>query len=321
MGARYDRGMRRWGRRVGIVTAALLPLVALACNALNGAGDLSVAACDTCDEIDGQDDRGNEGGVMVGEAGVDAPGPDASADVVVVPRPSFCNGIVMYARFDNTLTTAEGIAPDMPPATAFVAGRFGSAALLTGTSGALYYVEGDAGVPYPKDEGTIAMWVKPQWTWPPSVTRIFWKPVSDRTTSSTNESGPYLLVQNPQGGSFGAYCSPPNGATVTTGGTATEATPYWSSQWNHLAETWSRSAPTLSFTLNGASGDASVTRRETAAGWTAEQPTVAYVRLSSNSFPSDSAYDDVVMWSRSLSLAEIQAVYGAGVALGDVCGL
>jgi hypothetical protein len=314
--------MRRWGRRLGIVAVVGAPLVALACNALNGAGDLSVSECDACGEVDGQSGRGNDAGIVTGsETGVDARAPDASADVVV-PRPSYCSGIVMYARFDNTLTTAQGVAPEMPSAPAFVPGRFGAAAALTGPMGALYYVEGDAGVPYPANEGTMAMWVKPQWTWPPTVTRIFWKPVTDRAATGTNESGPYMVAQAPATGFFGVSCTAPaNGPAVMTGGPATESSPYWSNQWNHIAETWSRSAPTLSFTLNGASADPLVTHHETDAGWTAEHPTVAYVRLASNSFPSDSAYDDVVMWNRSLSLAEIQAVYGAGMPVGDLCGL
>ncbi len=237
-------------------------------------------------------------------------------------RPSFCDGIVMYARFDGTLTTAQGVSPDAPPANTFVPGHFGTGVLLTGPGSGMYYAVGDGGVPYPRNEGTFAMWLKPQWTWPPTVQRIFWKPVGDRAIVSANASGPIIIAQVMPGSFFGGYNNEPATSTITSaGGNAAEFSPYWKANWNHVVETWSRSAPTISFTLNGADGDASVTRRETGGSWVAEAPAVAYVRLASGQFPSDSAYDDVVMWSRSLSLAGIQAVYGAGMPVGDLCGL
>ena len=56
-------------------------------------------------------------------------------------------------------------------------GHFGMGVLLTGPGSGMVYAVGDGGVPYPSNEGTFAMWLEPQWTWPPTVQRIFWKPV------------------------------------------------------------------------------------------------------------------------------------------------
>jgi hypothetical protein len=309
--------MPRW-RLMGLVTLAGLPLAALACNALNGSGDLT-SGCDGCNEVDAR--PRDEDVLVLPDASRDG---SANADVTadVMARPSFCQGIVMYLRFDDTLRTAQGIDPDSPPVVSFVPGRFGSGALLTGTNAALYYVEGDGGVPYPRDEGTVAMWLKPQWAWPPTVDRVVWKPVVDRTVN-TNASGPSMRSRGMPPAFFGSTNNEPGvgGLNEDVGGTGAELAPYWHAAWNHLAETWSKSSPTITFTLNGGDGDPATTHRETDAGWTPQAPTVKFIRLSSNSFPADAAYDDFAIWSRSLSLAEVQAVYRAGTPLGDLCGL
>lgn len=166
------------------------------------------------------------------------------------------------------------------------------------------------------------MWLKPQWTFPSTVDRVVWKPVTDRT-GNPNSSGPHMRTTVAAPGFFGSSNSEPlaTGGFENVGGTFAELTPFWKTDWNHIVETWSRSSPTITFTLNGATGDASVTRRETDAGWTPQFPNVAYIRISSNATPDDAAYDDVALWGRPLSLAEIEAVYGANAPLGDLCGL
>jgi hypothetical protein len=298
-----------------------LPLAAIACNALNGAADLDVAApCVGCEVADAP--TSDQRAVVVPEAGAADASVDAPPDVFV--RPSFCAGIVMYARFDGTLVTAQGLAPDAPPVHSFVPGRFGDGVLLNGTNTALYYVEGvpPLGVHYPKDEGSAAMWLKPTWAWPTAVDRVVWKPVADRTVN-TAAAGPSIRSRGVPPLFFGSSNSEPgsSGINEDVGGTAAELAPYWKTDWNHLAETWSRSSPTITFTLNGAEGDPTITRRETDAGWTAQSPLVQYIRFSSNSVPADAAYDDFALWDRSLSLAEIQAMYGANKSLGELCGL
>jgi hypothetical protein len=313
--------MRRSGR-VGLAAAIAVAVAAFACNALNGAGDFTFAPpCEGCGEGDGRGDDGAADGMAVLEAAADGGGADAKVDVIA-PRPPFCSGIVMYARFDNALTTAQGVAPEAPPVTSFVPGRFGTGVLLTAASGPIYYVQGDGGVPYPRSEGTMAMWVKPQWTWPSTLDRVLWKPTADRTTNA-NSAGPHMRTVTAAPGFFGSSNSEPTppGGFIDVGGTPAELAPFWKVDWNHIVETWSQASPTITFTLNGATGDPTLTHRETDAGWAPQFPTVAYVRLSSTSFPADSAYDDVALWSRALSLAEIEAVYAADKPLGDLCGL
>jgi hypothetical protein len=305
--------------RVLAVIVLAVPAAALACNAITGVGDLGAGdlPCDGCTDaaIDAVTDR------AVNEATVT----DASVDAVDAPpdtftRPSYCTGNVFYARFDGTLTTSQGVAPDQPPATAFVPGRFGQAAAVVGKN-ALYYPQGDGGFVYSKSiEGTVAMWVRVPWNWPSNVDRVVWKTMPDRVNASSN-SGPHMRADVSEG-FFGSSNSLSDGGNINAGAPVAQLAPYWkASAFNHLAETWSQSAPTITFTLNGAMENAAVTRRETSTPWTPEFPNVGFLRLSSDAFELDGTYDDFALWNRALSLAELRALYLSEKALGDTCGL
>lgn len=309
---------RRTGAACALLALALAGLTigaGAACNALSGVGELGVGPlpCEGCQTA--------EAG---GDAAMNEAGTDASRDTSVETsaRPSFCNGLVLYARFDGSLVTAQGLDPDQPPATSFDAGKYGGAALLSGANGALYYRQGDGGFRYPRPgEGTIAMWLRPLWTWPSSTDRILWKALPDRTTGLAPTVTPHLR-SDVNDAFFGSTNTGPDGGTVSAGATFDELVPYWrDKEWNHLAETWSQSAPTLTFTLNGASGDPSVTHRETSAPWLAGTSTFAFLRVASNIASTDAFYDDLALWERALSLEEIRALYAANAPLGDVCGL
>jgi hypothetical protein len=299
---------------------AALPLAALACNALTGVSDLAldpcVGGCGDGDAIasegggnrdskDGAIDRDPDANLIATDAGIDA-----------AARPSYCDGVIVYFRFDDSLKAANGITPDQPPNISFGPGKFGTSALSTA---ALYYVQGDGGVDYPVAlEGSMATWFKPQWAWPTSDQRVFWKLVPDRTVLGV-ASAPYL--QNLPT-FFGSTADVNDGGTTTAGDTPSVLTPSWKAlDWNHLAETWSKSSPTLTFTLNGASDDPTHTRRESNEAWDVVSSTIGFLRVGSNTYPLDGYLDDFALWKRVLSLTEIQALYSAPQSLGDTCGL
>ena len=304
-----------------LLVATAMPAVVLACNALTGVGDLGTSdePCLGC-EIPVRD------GAIVEGAIPPQPGDDASTDASdartdTFMLPSYCTGIVFYARFDNTLLSARGQAPDQPPAIMYDTGKYGQAALVYGKN-PIYYVQGgDAGFSYPTSaEGTVAMWFKANWTWPSTVDRTVWKTTPDRVTASSTSSPDMRHVASAS--FFGSTNTYPDGGVAMVGSAASALTPDWKNgTFNHLAETWSQKAPTITFTLNGGLTNPASTRRETNVPWSPEFANVGFLRLSSPAFQSDAAYDDLALWNHALSLAELQAVYGANKALGDVCGL
>jgi hypothetical protein len=77
--------------------------------------------------------------------------------------------------------------------------------------------------------------------------------------------------------------------------------------------------PTLTFALNG--GGTATTEAETNATWLPGEPTVNYVRLGSPVTPPKSLFDEVAIWNRVLSAAEIATLYASPVSIGTACQL
>jgi hypothetical protein len=299
------------GRSRVLLTISLATCgIAVACNALTGVGDLGVTPPnDAQTSDDGRDE--------VGPA-LDATRRDVEVDAADGGRPSFCEGLVLYAPFDGTYATAQGGAPDPEPANPFVPGKYDKAVVSAGTSGSIFYPEGEAGVIYPKDAGTMAVWFKPTWSWPSTVDRVFVKPAADRSTG-LNGSGPQFRYEV-DGTIFGFIDQNADNTLTSAAVTAAEVIPYWNDlSWNHLVGTWNKLTPSLTFTLNGASGDPSVTHRTTNAPWTPQFPDVRFMRLGSNVNVADGSFDEFAIWNRELSLLEIKAVYGANRSIGDAC--
>ena len=312
------RGKLRGGLAVALVLAA-----AVACNALTGAGDLGTGGCDDCDAGAAAVDAATPDSPGVTADAGDATTSDSGFDAAALP--SFCTGLVLYAPLENNYATSQGAgpAPPLPSTATFAPGKFGGGAALNGVNGALYYANGMSplGVPYPKEEGTIALWFKPLWTWPSAVDRVFAKPVSD-TTNNNNTAGPSFRLESAAPSMIG-FINPNavDAGTVRASSPVLAATPYWNATgFNHMVGTWKHTAPTLTFTLNGATGDPSITHIEITDAWD-NAATVNFTRISSDVVPPDGVFDDVAMWSRALSLAEIKDLYGANRSIGDVCHL
>ena len=126
---------------VGSAAAATL----LACNLLTGVGDLDTAECLSDCEAGVAPERTTlpDATLPVDDAAVTPDGPapaPADGGIDATTRPTFCSGIELYLPFDGTLDARSGQPPDLPPTVAFVPGKFGQGADLTGSSGtAIYY--------------------------------------------------------------------------------------------------------------------------------------------------------------------------------------
>ena len=287
-----------------------------ACNALTGASDLVIGD----DEVPTTNDAGAESG----------PGPrDASSDGAAIldgaepdagPRPTYCQGITLYLRFDNSTKAAQGDLPATPIAETYASGKFKGAFDFNSQKTVVYAGEPKIGMKrYDINVGTLSLWFKPRWSLASNTaTRTFMRP-QDAADAATG-SAPNLRLDG-------------NAKTLgVEGPTNVEATApiptllsSWKElDWNHLVGTWQRTgAPeTLSFTLNGGGGDAGPGRISANNAWT---PPIAgtFMRLNSTS-DIDGLVDDVTVWSRALTKAEVTALYGDGMtgrSVGDACGL
>jgi len=300
---------RHW--RIGLVLATL---AAFACNALTGASDLGIA--DECDACDAGPPPGSD------DAGLDASDAMVVADAADAAVPSYCAGIVFYARLDGTFTSAEGIAPDAPPDASFGIGKFDAAATILGDAGAIFYPVG-AKDPYPQAEGSIAMWFKPTWSSTQTAVHLYFKPATDKLYAATNTVGPQIvdfgatrglgLTSNNVDASFTEALLPP--ATWKAG--------WHELGWNHFVASWRRTPSLLAFTLNGgatdAGADGGVTHVETTSPWYPQAAAAGFLRFGSAGNPIEGSLDDVAIWSRVLPPDEVQAIYASTQSIGKAC--
>jgi hypothetical protein len=284
-------------RRLHVAFVVSVGSAALAaCNALSGASDLEVG---------------------VGEAGVDASGApaDASADVGAdstvdtgPPLPSLCSGITLYLPFDGTLVAKTGQAPEMPvPDAGFIGGKFGSAVDLR-TAIAIFYANGGA---YSIETGTLAMWFRPTWTPPCTGTgRALFKPKLDQD-GAVPSAGPQLVCAS----AFGFYVAQADGGTPGASFPNAAPSSWVQNGWNHVVGTWDRAAGSIALVVNGVDATTS------ADTWTPGESTANHIRLGSDGNPAGSAFDEVVLWNRALTAAELLALEAVSQPIGDLCRL
>jgi hypothetical protein len=275
--------------------------------ALDGSGDAPSP------EVGPVDAASEDGAPAVGP-------PDAPATPEGGPLPSFCAGVLLYLPMDGTLVgtpAVPALVSDGGPAVgSFGPGKFGQAALFAAPAGAAFYAaSGALGTTYTIPQGSVAMWVEPQgWTWPAAQARVFFKPTSALTdtfsagaSGGADPAGLVTFVEQSQGG-----------ADVEAVLGVDAAVTFASSAFNHVVSTWDEASGLLSMTLNGgAMGGAAYQD----AGWTPLASTAAYLRLGGYGNVPDVWVDEVVVWSRPLSPAEIAGVYALAMPFGAACGM
>lgn len=302
-------------RRRALVVIVGTSLVG-ACNALTGASDLVIDDTAIPGPIDAATETGTGPGPRDGSTDgttTDGASPDAG------PRPSYCEGITLYLRFDDTPKSAQGDSPAIPTAVTYGAGKFKTAVDFNSQKTLVFAAAVGSTRRYDINIGTLSLWFKPRWQLGTNTaTRTFMRPQD--TADAATGSVPNLRLDS-AAKTLGV--EGPTNVEATAPLTSLLAT--WKDlDWNHLVGTWQRSgAPeTLSFTLNGGGGDAGPGRVSTNTAWT---PPVAgtFMRLNSTS-DIDGFVDDVTVWSRVLGKDEVTRMHAdgmAGRAVGDTCGL
>ncbi len=294
-----------------LLLVALLasPFAWLGCNALSGVDDLVQvdtprdAGRDATSSADAPSESAADARTHdfdAADPGDGAPQPLADAGVVDA-NAGLCDGLTMLLRLDGTTASAQGALPKSSTGVQFAAGKFGQA-LLANTTQVDYDPKGGA-VVSPR-EGTVSMWIDSQWELPCNKPHPFFG-VDDTGVYMDCEPPGYLGVYVDTSPSTSVYAAiaPASGATV------------WSKGWNHLVATWSTSPPSLTITLNGTVG------QQTNAPWNPPDPVPTVFHLANSAYPAAANVDDVAVWTRPLSAAEIQTIYLAGASVGDVCKL
>jgi len=226
------------------------------------------------------------------------PLPDAG---VVDANAGLCEGLTMLLRLDGTTTSAQGAIPLAATGVQFVPGKFGQA-LIASTTQVDY--DSKAGTIASPSRGTVSMWIDSQWELPCDATRTFF---------GVDDNGVYMECEKP--GYLGLWVDIDPDTSVAAEITPASGVSVWSNGWNHLVATWSSSPPSLTITLNGAVGQA------TTAPWTPPDTVPTVFHLLDSDFPALANIDDVALWTRPLSPAEIQTIFLAGTSVGDVCKL
>lgn len=223
------------------------------------------AACGTSDD---ERKAGPPGADLDGAVGddasvVDGQLPDPS-EGGPTPPPSYCQGIVFYASFDQGIAPEVGEALVRPVAGVGAAtGHFGGAVALGGIDGGspadggamVYYDTPDGGTSfYPQQEGTIAFWFHQVASARPLAALV--RPLTSLGTLLP--AGPAVAREAPAPG-FGLYENLGDQPIVTM--TDRERAPYVrQGDFNHYVTAWRRAVdggppPIALIAVNGGTGD------------------------------------------------------------------
>jgi hypothetical protein len=300
---------QRGAQLIAIGPACCL-LWALGCNALSGVNDLQ--------EIGRPDTDAARADAAV-PRDADAASPDVRThdfdalppdDAALPPlldagpvdaAAGLCTGLTMLLRLDGTTTSAQGTAPVSATGVSFGAGKFGQG-LVGGNTQVDYPAQ--AGALASSQQGTVSMWIdSQQWELPCQKPHPFF---------GVDDTGVYMDCEPV--GYLGVYVD----LTPTSGVSAVippaSGTPVWSTGYNHLVATWS-ATDGLTITLNGAVG------QTTRTPYTPPDAVATVFHLLASNAPALATVDDVAVWTRPLTIGEIQTIYSAGVSVGDVCKL
>jgi hypothetical protein len=239
---------------------------------------------------------------------------DASANFDATPTPfdaggidagaSVCQGLTTLWRFDGKPTSSQNDAPKNSPNFSYGQGKFGQAMTVPNNQHVEYNAQRGATPIVLPTQGTVSLWVKTStWNYPcQTMEHTFFSLDSDGVFSDCYPTGELgVWIQTGPNSGVGASIVAQNGQ--------------WTNGYNHIVATWSQSPPSMSYVFN-----ATITNTTTDA-WTSPHPAVTTFYLSYPDEPIGSYLDDVAIWNRPITNAEIAAIYGAGKSIGDLCGL
>jgi hypothetical protein len=216
-----------------------------------------------------------------------------------------CQGLTALWRFDGKVVSSQGDTPTNGGNPNYGQGKFGQGMSLS-NSQFLRYAAARSGTPFVlPTEGTISVWMSSSsWSYP-----------------CHNNHG---FIGLDDGNSIYTDCEPDGvlgvwldlSATTYVGASLVSQNGEWTNGYNHLVATWSQSPPSMAIVLN-----ASVSNSTTAA-WTPPSPNVqTFVLSGAPQAPMGVYLDDLAVWTRPLTNAEIATIHGAGKSIGDVCAL
>jgi hypothetical protein len=226
---------------------------------------------------------------------------------------SYCGGITFNAPFDADLNSAAGQNPTTSDPVSLSPGRYGNAATLN--NGAIFW---DATVKplHNKDIGSVALWMKPNFTMKATDNRGLYKPRTGQG-SAANNAGPGITID---GLTVSMENQDGQQAKVTL--SADQVAANWTpGSFMLFVGTWNRSgspvgAPTLTLTLASTTGSITVTTTEP---WTSTNE-VKFIRVGSQNTASQMLVDDVTLWNRQLGAQEIKDLYVAPLGVTFTCG-
>ncbi len=297
---------------LALTSALLVAAAAAACNALSGVNDLT--------EVGDGFDAGAFDRLAPPRDTAAPPPPPSDAHVhdfdafaqddaslidagTVDANAGLCDQLTMLLRFDGTTNSSQGQAAASATGVGFAAGKFGQALNANGRVQVDY--SANAGATVSSTRGTVAMWLNTQWSIPCNANHLF---------CGIDDTGLYMDCEPP--GYLGVYVDQPPSSSVGPNLPPASSQPVWvKGGWNHLVATWSLSPPLITITLNGSLVQQSVLP------FTVPNPVAAVFHVASSGTPTLALIDDVAVWTRPLSAAEIHTVYLSTTSMGDVCSL
>jgi len=296
-------------------------VVALACTSVTGIDDLKPVECVEEPCVDGYDDAGSSSSSSSssssgatssssssGSSGVTDGGTDGGGG----NRPSYCMGIIFYAPFEGN-TTARGGQAGENDDVGFVAGKFGQAVNWGNGSGNDWSVRwanpGPNGAIHDGNVGSVLVWVKPENV---GGLRTVLRPQTNDDTVGNSDSqlaGPAISVSE-------------NRARVrfdsNAEAEATNAIPGWStSAFNMLVATWDKNTRVTLTAVTSPTQTTRIVQTRSFSPRTLDGD--ARVRLGDSSIDPRLAVDDLTIWNRELTEAEIAAIFAAPASIGDTC--
>jgi hypothetical protein len=237
------------------------------------------------------------------------PEKDAAPDVLVLPKPTYCDHSLL-ASFEDALTTEDGTAPTLSSNAQFTyeAGRYGKA--VRGAAQLFYPVTNN--VQYRPTQGSMSFWIKPSFTLPLDPLRIFFRPKS-RVEKGGSSTGYSVQTQNQN---MRLEFSGLGGGTEISHGLLTG----WStSSWTHVVATWFNDGNNRSFILYVRTDGMTTHAKANDGDNTSTNTTTSFVRLGIDEVASPDAYDDFALWPRVLTAAEVTELYASPQSIRQRC--
>ena len=317
-------------------------------------GALRLAGCGNDDADAPPDPFANFDGDLP-ERNLDPDGPNDPDAVNVVDPPTYCNGIVFYASLDGTYGPERGGTPGTPFGNPMLVagGKFGGAVASYqdggGEAGAsvYYYAPPDGGVPwYANEVGTVSLWYRGS-ALDDDGNPVLWRVMGGLPPSIAG--GGLALVALAGSERFGLLdVSASTSIREIVAFPRSLVRPYVSrGEYNHFVSAWQRgdasAGPKAVMLINGGTGkvfDASIDAPDYSdaqpneagdllipyrairnAPWDSDAAAANFRLGGTGTSASEGEIDDVVVWNRVLTLAEMQGIYETNAPIGQACKL